>query len=219
MKKYISVNETEVADDFEKKLKHSAAGRKANSRGKLSGALLGNAAGAVRAAGYDNNLFTLDGEPVRFHSIGGGKMNFTVNPETEPACLIAAFSVGEPQQDKPLRCLLYGLKREDCIRSGRPTSSKSAPNRLSVSLSQVRRVRLGDAYLPAEYTEAETVADRMDLMDVVDQLTPDELGTVMGAATRQKIREFVLAGREQSAPVTAPVVALPAEESARAAAE
>lgn len=193
-------NQTEPTDPFEQKLLRSASGRKANSRGKLSGALLGKASGAERVAGYDNNLWAIEGEPVRFHSIGGGKVNFTLNPETEPDRLIAAFSEGEPKNDKPLRSLLYGLKLEDCLRSGRLTKSKTAPGRLSVSLSQVRRVRLGDAYLPAEYTETETVTDRMELMDVIDQLSPEVLATMMDETTKLSIRDFVLAGRERPTP-------------------
>ncbi len=212
-----NVNQTEPADPFEQKLLRSASGRKANSRGKLSGALLGKASGAERVAGYDNNLWSIDGQPVRFHSIGGGKMNFTLNPETEPDRLIAAFSEGEPMKDKQLRSLLYGLKLEDCLRSGRVTKSKTAPGRLSVSLSQVRRVRLGDAYLPAQFTEAETVADRMDLMDAIDELAPEALATMMDAETTANIRKFVLDSREQPASPTGPASVPPIEEAATAA--
>jgi hypothetical protein len=42
----------------------------------------------------------------------------------------------------------------------------------------------------------------MDLMDAIDVLTSEDLETMMDAATREKIREFVLAGREAAAPAT-----------------
>ena len=64
------------------------------------------------------------------------------------------------------------------------------------------RVRLGTACLPAKYTEAESVGDRMDLMDAIDVLTSEELEAMLDAATREKIREFVLAGREAAADAT-----------------
>ena len=209
------MSETEPVDEFEQKLLRSAAGRRANSRGKLSGSLLAKASGAERAAGYDNNLCTLDGEPVQFTSIGGGKTTFTTNP-VRRACIVAAFSEGEPAGDQPVRSLLYGIRLEDCLRVGRSAKSKNAPGRLSVSLSQVRRLRLGDAFLLPKYTEAETVADRMDLMDAIDALTPAELTTVMDAKTKQRIKEFVLAGRKVAAPADAPVELQPIAESVTA---
>src|ERR1039457_4876336 len=139
MNKSQIVEETEPPDEFEAKLERSAAGRLNNSRGKLSAALLGKACGGERAAGYDNNIWTINGVPVRFHTVGAGKTNFTLNPETETARLIGAFSEGEPQIDKPLRNRLYGLKLAACLRAGRQTKSKNAPGRVSVSLDQVRR--------------------------------------------------------------------------------
>jgi hypothetical protein len=77
-------------------------------------------------------------------------------------------------------------------------------------------LRLGDAFLLPKYTEAETVADRMDLMDAIDALTPAELTTVMDAKTKQRIKEFVLAGRKVAAPADAPVELQPIAESVTA---
>jgi hypothetical protein len=57
----------------------------------------------------------------------------------------------------------------------------------------------------------------MDLMDAIDVLTSEELETMMDAATREKIREFVLAGREESAPATGPVASPSVAEVARVA--
>lgn len=192
-------NHSDPFTELEGKLERSAAGRMANSRGKLSGTLLGRASGATRVAGENNNLWAVDGQPIRFHSVGGGKMNFTLNPDSEPDRLIAAFSEGVPTKEQPLRCLLYGLGLEDCLRNGRMTSSKTAPGRLSVSLSVVNRTPLGVAYLPAEYTEATTVSDRLQLMDAIDQLSPEVLAAVMDETTKQRVRAFVLGGRKPAA--------------------
>ena len=57
----------------------------------------------------------------------------------------------------------------------------------------------------------------MDLMDAIDVLTSEDLETMMDAATREKIREFVLAGREATAPATGLVPSQPVEEPALAA--
>ena len=59
-----STNQDQPVDKFELKLQRSADGQKANSRGKLVAALVGRASGAVRAEGYDNNIWAIDGERV-----------------------------------------------------------------------------------------------------------------------------------------------------------
>ena len=211
-----SANQDQPVDNFEVKLQRSAAGQRANSRGKLVGALVGRASGAVRAEGYDNNIWAIDGEPVRFTSVTGGKQTFSFNP-TGPASLIVASSEDAPTPDKPLLNRLYGLRLVDCVRAGRRATTADAPKRISVSLGHITgRVRLGTAYLPAKYTEAESVGDRMDLMDAIDVLTSDELGTMMDTATREKIREFVLEGREELAPAAEPAPLAPVEEVAQA---
>jgi hypothetical protein len=211
-----STNQDQPADKFELKLERSAAGQRANSRGKLVGALVGRASGAVRAEGYDNNIWAIDGEPVRFTSVTGGKQTFSFNP-AGPASLIVASSEDVPTLDKPLLNRLYGLRLVDCVRAGRRATTTAAPKRISVSLGHITgRVRLGTAYLPAKYTEAASVGDRMDLMDAIDVLTSEELETMMDAATREKIREFVLAGREAAAPATGPIPSLPITEAAHA---
>ena len=211
-----SANQDQPVDNFEVKLQRSAAGQRANSRGKLVGALVGRASGAVRAEGYDNNIWAIDGEPVRFTSVTGGKQTFSFNPGG-PASLIVASSEDVPTPDKPLLNRLYGLRLVDCVRAGRRATTAAAPKRISVSLGHITgRVRLGTAHLPAKYTEAASVGDRMDLMDAIDVLTPEELETMMDAATREKIREFVLAGHEQSAPATEPVLTPAVEAVAHA---
>ena len=52
----------------------------------------------------------------------------------------------------------------------------------------------------------------MDLMDAIDVLTSDELETMIDTTTREKIREFVLAGREAAAPATSPATSPTVEE-------
>jgi hypothetical protein len=207
-------NQDQLVDDFELKLQRSAAGQRANSRGKLVGALVGRASGAVRAEGYDNNIWAINGEPVRFTSVTGGKQTFSFNPHG-PVSLIVASSEDAPTPDKPLLNRLYGLRLLDCVRAGRRATTAAAPKRISVSLGHITgRVRLGTAYLPAKYTEAASVGDRMDLMDAIDVLTSDELETMMDTATREKIREFVLEGREELAPAAEPAPLAPVEEVA-----
>lgn len=73
---------------------------------------------------------------------------------------------------------------------------------------------MGTAYLPAKYTEAASVGDRMDLMDAIDVLTSEELEAMLDAGTRKKIRAFVLEGREELAPAAEPVPLAPVEEVA-----
>jgi hypothetical protein len=101
------------------------------------------------------------------------------------------------------------------VRAGRRATTAAAPKRISVSLGHITgRVRLGTAYLPAKYTEAASVGDRMDLMDTIDVLTSEELEAMLDAATREKIREFVLAGHRQETPATSPATSPPVEEAA-----
>ena len=207
-----STNQDQPVDNFELKLQRSADSQKANSRGKLVGALVGRASGAVRAEGYDNNIWAIDDARVRFTSVTGGRQTFSFNPGG-PASLIVASSEDVPTPDKPLLNRLYGLRLVDCVRAGRRATTAAAPKRISVSLGHITgRVRLGTAYLPAKYTEAASVGDRMDLMDAIDVLTSEELETMMDAATREKIREFVLAGREAAAPATSPATSPTVEE-------
>jgi hypothetical protein len=211
-----STNQDQPVDKFELKLQRSADGQKANSRGKLVAALVGRASGAVRAEGYDNNIWAIDEARVRFTSVTGGKQTFSFNP-AGPVSLIVASSEDVPTPDKPLLNRLYGLRLVDCVRAGRRATTAAAPKRISVSLGHITgRVRLGTAYLPAKYTEAASVGDRMDLMDTIDVLTSEELETMMDAATREKIREFVLAGRETAAPAMGPIASSSVAESAPA---
>jgi len=205
-------NQDQPVDNFELKLQRSADSQKANSRGKLVGALVGRASGAVRAEGYDNNIWAIDDARVRFTSVTGGRQTFSFNPGG-PASLIVASSEDVPTPDKPLLNRLYGLRLVDCVRAGRRATTAAAPKRISVSLGHITgRVRLGTAYLPAKYTEAASVGDRMDLMDAIDVLTSDELETMIDTTTREKIREFVLAGREAAAPATSPATSPTVEE-------
>ena len=199
-------NQDQPVDNFELKLQRSADSQKTNSRGKLVGALVGRASGAVRAEGYDNNIWAIDDARVRFTSVTGGKQTFSFNP-AGPASLIVASSEDVPTPDKPLLNRLYGLRLVDCVRAGRRATTAAAPKRISVSLGHITgRVRLGTAYLPAKYTEAASVGDRMDIMDAIDVLTSEELEAMLDAGTKAKIREFVLEGHEQSAPATEPVL-------------
>ena len=54
----------------------------------------------------------------------------------------------------------------------------------------------------------------MDLMDAIDVLTSEELETMMDTTTREKIRAFVLEGREDLAPAAEPVPSAPVAEVA-----
>ena len=186
----------ETINPFELKFQRSDPGRSANARGKLIGTLLGRISGAERAGDDNDNLWAINGGSVRFHSIGGGKSSFTMNPSTEPPRLIVALTQDKPDGDKPLRYWLYGLRLEACAKAGRPAKSTSAPGRLIVSVGQIEdRVELGFAELEAQYVETKTVPDRDAAMDRINQLTSEALASMMDAATRQSIREFVMAGR------------------------
>jgi hypothetical protein len=186
----------ETINPFELKFERSDPGRSANARGKLIGTLLGRISGAERAGDDNDNLWSINGGSVRFHSVSGGKSSFTLNPSTEPPRLIVALTQDKPDGDKPLRYWLYGLRLEACSEAGRPAKSTSAPGRLIVLVGQIRdRVELGYADLAAQYVETKTVPDRDAAMVRINELTPEALASMMDAATRQNIREFVMAGR------------------------
>lgn len=211
--------QTEVMDEFDLELERSAerhtAGQKANSWGKLLGLLLKKASGAESAKGRGDNLAAINGVPVRFHNAFG--KHFSLNPETEAPSLIFATYKDKPTVDKPLHGRIYGLRLSECLKAGRRVKSGST-ERVSVSLALVgKRVRLGDAFFPAKYIEADSPDHRMDLEDAIDKLTSEELETMMDAATREKIREFVLEGHEKLASATASATLPPAAEPAPAA--
>lgn len=190
----------DTTNPFELKFQRALPALKANTNGKIIGTLLGRACGAERAGGENDNLWAIDGEAVRFHSVNGGKSTFTLNPTTEPPRIIVALTKDKSEGDKPLRYWLYGLTMETCAQAGRPAKSTSAPSRLTVSVGQIQdRIELGYADLPAKYMEISTVPDRDAALSRIDQMTTEELSTIMGATTREKVRAFVLAGREQSA--------------------
>ena len=193
----------EMINPFELKFQRSPDGLNANTRGKVGGTLLGRACGAERAGDENDNLWAIDGASVRFHSVSGGKSTFTLNPITEPPRLIVALTRDKSDGDNPLRYWLYGLTLAACTQAGRPAKSKSAPGRLTVSVGQIPdRIELGYADLPAQYMETTTVPDRDAALSRIDQMTPEELTTIMGATTRERVRAFVLAGREEAAPAT-----------------
>ena len=193
----------EMINPFELKFQRSPDGLNANTRGKVGGTLLGRACGAERAGDENDNLWAIDGASVRFHSVSGGKSTFTLNPITEPPRLIVALTRDKSDGDNPLRYWLYGLTLAACTQAGRPAKSKSAPGRLTVSVGQIPdRIELGYADFPAQYMETTTVPDRDAALSRIDQMTPEELTTIMGATTRERVRAFVLAGREEAAPAT-----------------
>ena len=208
----------ETINPFEQKFQRTPDGLNANTRGKITGTLLGRACGAERAGDENDNWWAIDGASVRFHSVSGGKSTFTLNPATEPPRLIVALTLDKSQGNKPLRYWLYGLTLAACTQAGRPAKSKSAPGRVTVSVGQIRdRSELGYADLPAQYAMISTVPDRDAALSRIDQMTPEELSPIMGATTRKKVRAFVLAGREEVAPVSleappAVVDAVPAVE-------
>jgi hypothetical protein len=110
-------------------------------------------------------------------------------------------------------CRIYGLRLADCLKTGRLSKSGST-GRISVKLALVgKRARLGNGFFPAKFIEAGSVDHRMDLEDDIDKLTDEELEAMMDLATKEKIRAFVLEGREQLAPATS-VTSPPVEEVA-----
>jgi hypothetical protein len=207
----------DTTNPFEERFQSSLLGLKAKTGGKINGTLLGRACGAERAGGESDNLWDIDGESFRSHFVNGGKSAFTLNPATEPPRLIVALTKDKPEGDKPLRYWLYGLTRGACTRAGRPAKSTSAPGRLTVSVGQIQdRIELGYADIPTQYAMITTVPDRDAALSRIDQMTAEELSTIMGAATREKVRAFVLAGRQEPAAATS-LEAPPDEETAPAA--
>jgi hypothetical protein len=203
----------ETINPFELKFQRSPDGLNANTRGKIVGTLLGRACGAERAGDENDNLWAIDGASVRFHSVSGGKSAFTLNAATEPRRLIVALTLAKSEGNNPLRYWLYGLTLAACTQAGRPAKSKSAPGRLTISVGQIPdRIELGYADLPARYVETTTVPDRDAALSRIDQMTPEELTTIMGATTMEKVRAFVLAGREEAAPATGLVPLPPTAE-------
>jgi hypothetical protein len=199
---------------FELKFRSCLPGLRANTGGKIDGALVGRACGAERAGGESDNLWGIDGESFRSHFVNGGKSAFTLNPETEPPRLIVALTKDKPEGDKPLRYWLYGLTLGACTQAGRPAKSKSAPGRLTISVGQIRdRIELGYADVPAQYATITTVPDRDAALSRIDEMTAEELSAIMGATTREKVRAFVLAGLE-AAPATGPTLSVPVEVAA-----
>jgi hypothetical protein len=204
----------ETINPFEQKFQRTPDGLNANTRGKITGTLLGRACGAERAGDENDNWWAIDGASVRFHSVSGGKSTFTLNPATEPPRLIVALTLDKSEGNKPLRYWLYGLTLAACTQAGRPAKSKSAPGRVTVSVGQIRdRSELGYADLPAQYATITTVPDRDAALSRIDEMTAEELSTIMDATTREKVRAFVLAGRE-AAPATGPTLPPPVEVAA-----
>ena len=214
-------NQNEVMDEFDLELQRSAerhtGGQKANGRGKHLGLLLMMATGAESAKGRSDNLAAINGVPVRFHSADG--KHFSLNPKTEAPSLIFATYKGKPTADKPLHCRIYGLRLADCLEAGKRAKSGST-ERVSVSLALVgKRIRLGNAFFPSKFIEADSPDHWMALEGAITKLTGAELETMMDVVTRENIRAFVLTGREEPAPATSPAtsptveeVVLPAEQ-------
>jgi hypothetical protein len=170
----------------------SVRGRKANCRGKLGRALAGTLSGGTRAKGEGDNRWIVEGVEVRFHGLTGGKKTFTLNPKSELDHIIVAYSKDKVTTDKPLDSELYGLKLEDCKRVGRVIESKTIPGRISVHITSVgTAVPLGFVYLPAKYTEAETVAEHDEMVKAIDSLSAEEMAPMMCEHTKGNIHEFL----------------------------
>ena len=213
-----SINQDELLVQHEQKLQRAAAaileGKKANARGKMLGLLLKQACGAASPKGRGDNLATIDGAPTRFHNADG--QSFSFNAKVEPSVLVFMSYTGKPTADKPLLGIIYGLRLSDCLRVGKKVKGNGT-ERISVSLASVKREPLGVAMFPATWTEAESVPHRLELEDGIEKLTAQELATMISAKTREKIRAFVLAGREEPAPATVSVLSSPVEEVAQTA--
>jgi hypothetical protein len=213
-----SINQDEILAQHEQKLQRAAAatleGQKANSRGKLLGLLLKQACGASSPRGRGDNLATIDGATTRFHNADGPSFSF--NEQVEPSVLVFMTYEGKPTAAQPLLGKIYGLRLSDCLRVGKKVKGNGT-ERISVSLASVKREPLGVAMFPATWTEAESVQHRLELEDAIEKLTAQELATMMSTKTRENIRAFVLAGREEPAPATGPVTSPPVEELAQAA--
>src|ERR1035441_6267973 len=210
-----SINEDELLAQHEQKLQRATAatleGQKANSRENLLGLLLKQACRAESPKGRGDNLATIDGAPTRFHAADG--MGFTFNEKVEPPVLVFLSYKGKPTADKPLLGMVYGLRLANCLRVGKKVKGNGT-ERISVSLASVKREPLGVAVFPARWTEAESVPHRLKLEDAIEKLTAQELATMISGKTREKIRAFVLTGREEPAPATVSVLSTPVEEVA-----
>lgn len=193
-----SINEEQLLEQQEQKLLRAAEaedeGRKANARGKLLGLLLKQACGATSPRGRGDNLATIDGVSVRFHTADG--KSFSFNPKVEPPVLVF-MTYGKPKPEQPMVGTIYGLRLADCADVGKKVKS-SGTERISVSLASVKREPLGVAVFPAKWTEVDSVQQRLEVEDAIERLTGDELATMMKAGTRAKIRAFVLSGREEA---------------------
>jgi hypothetical protein len=213
-----SINQDEILAEHEEKLQRAAAASieagKNNARGKLLGLLLKQACGAASPKGRGDNLATMDGAITRFHNADGPSFSF--NEKVEPSVLVFMSYDGKPTAAQPLLGRIYGLRLSDCLRVGKRVKGKNT-ERISVSLASVKREPLGVAVFPAKWTEAESVPHRLELEDAIEKLTTEELATMISAKTREKIRAFVLAGREEPAPATVSVLSSPVEEVAQAA--
>src|ERR1019366_9508125 len=105
LKGVVHMNKT--INPFGLKFQSSLPGLRANTGGKIDGALVGRACGAERTGGESDNLWGIDGQSFRSHFVNGGKSTFTLNPATEPPRLIVALTKDKPEGDKPLRYWLY----------------------------------------------------------------------------------------------------------------
>ena len=210
-----SINQDEILAQHEQKLQRAAAakikGGENNARGKMLGLLLKQACGAASPKGRGDNLATISGATTRFHNANGPSFSF--NEKVEPSVLVFMTYEGKPTAAQPLLGKIYGLRLSDCLRVGKKVKGNGT-ERISVSLASVMREPLGVALFPAKWTEAESVQHRLELEDAIEKLTAEELATMISAKTRENIRAFVLAGREEPAPATGPVTSPPVEELA-----
>ena len=195
-------NQNEVMDEFDLELQRSAerhtGGQKANGRGKHLGLLLMRATGAESAKGRSDNLAAINGVPVRFHSADG--KHFSLNPKTEAPSLIFATYKGKPTADKPLHCRIYGLRLAECLKAGKRAKSGST-ERVSVSLALVgKRIRLGNAFFPSKFIEADSPDHWMDLEDAIAKLTGAELETEHSCSpgARSRRRQWVRSRHRRS---------------------
>jgi hypothetical protein len=214
-----SINQDEILAQHEQKLQRAAAakikGGENNARGKMLGLLLKQACGAASPKGRGDNLATMDGATTRFHNADGPSFSF--NEKVEPSVLVFMTYEGKPTAAQPLLGKIYGLRLSDCLRVGKKVKGNGT-ERISVSLASVKREPLGVALFPAKWTEAESVQHRLELEDAIEKLTAEELETMISAKTRENIRAFVLAGREEPAPATGPIASPPVEGVAPASA-
>lgn len=190
----------EVKDDLDKRLQRSVEGRKANSRGKLAGALLAKAMGAERESS-GSNLFKIEGQPIRIHTTQN-KTTFSLHPGTEPAlAIVAVMEPAKPGQ--PHRCYLRGVRLEDCLKVARPAKSVKNQARVNVSLSDVKRMNFGNATIDPQLIEAETTMARIDMMGDIGKLSPEVLEGVITTETADLIRLWVLENSPKQAEANA----------------